>query len=705
MEYKSQKLLTKIVDESPSLIFVADLETFDLYYVNATALAFAGNPPESEWKKQKCYEFMRGKTEPCDFCNNTKLKEGEVICWTTYSEIQKKYYAVRDKLLTLDNGKQVKLEIANDITDTYSMLAQEKALNSCIETLHSIDTPNQSINKLLKTLATYYHADRGYIFKFSQDKEFMSNTYEWCSEGISSEMEHSQDVPTDWFTEWWDIFASKGEYSIPCLEDNIDKNSPIYHFLELQAVSSLILAPLRDKNSTIVGFIGVDNPEENMHLTGLIRSVTFFIADFLDKTEFFNEQFEQFSYTDTLTGVKNRHVYTKMIEGYEKFHPANIGIIYIDVNGLKTINDTQGYKHGDNLLLALVEILKEYFDNNVYRLGGDEFVVLLENIRKEIFDEEVEKLQGRLESDPILSVSIGATWTDNCENIINQIDHANGIMYLNKQKYYTESGSNPKYQGMLLNTLLSEIEDNRFIVHLQPQVDLKSLEVVSAEALVRKIDEHGKLIPPLFFIPLYEQLEIISHVDLFVFKYVCKMLKEWRDKGYNDSMQIGVNFSRNSLRTPDIVETLCSICEENEISPNRIIIEITESLDHVNKQQQLDIIQNFSNKGFSVSLDDFGSGYSNLSILADADFDEVKLDKSLVDTIIDSSKTRSLVKSILTVCADLEVPNSLAEGIETLDQYDIIKSLHCQKGQGYLFSKPLPVEEFENKYIIPQKNA
>ena len=216
---------------------------------------------------------------------------------------------------------------------------------------------------------------------------------------------------------------------------------------------------------------------------------------------------------------------------------------------------------------------------------------------------------------------------------------------------------------------------------------------MGAEALVRKKDENGGLIPPNKFIPFYEAEGVISHVDLFVLRSACTVMQQWLASGH--TVYMSVNFSRITLLEPDIVETIKEICRQYDVPTDLITIEVTESISKMDNDQLKELIETINDAGFSISLDDFGSKYSNLAILASMDFDEIKFDRSLVEALESNHKSRVVMESSVKMCRNLDGTSSLAEGIETKGQLDLLLDYQCDYGQGYYFSKPVPPEEFQ----------
>ncbi len=695
MDY--QKYAAKAADDLNSIIYISDMETYEIKYLNKAARNAFNCPNDNQWQNKKCYELLQGKTSPCEFCTNHIINENDFYTWEIHNEILNNYYSLKDIIIDVE-GKKLRMEIATDITELRLKINHEKALNACIETLHTDDSPHDSIGKLLKILATHYGAERGYVFTINSDKSTMSNTHEWCKEGIEPQIHNLKNVPLEHASDWFEAFDKVGEFSIADLEKDVDKNSEQYKTLEPQGITSLVVIPLRHKNNSFMGFIGLDNSARKEISTELIKTVAKFVEDFFDKTQLI-EQLNNLSYIDSLTGIANRHSYNKKLEHYEVFPPKTLGVIYVNINGLKHVNESKGYKYGDNLIITLANILTTLFGENVFKIDGDEFIVLQEDFTQALFDTAVQELRNKASGVEDLIVSIGSLWNGKVLSVAEQVEQADGLMYMEKQ-YYTSNKINQNYRTLLVTNIISEIEKGMFQVYLQPQLDLKTMQIASAEALVRKTNESGKIESPFFFIPFYEKENIIQYLDKHVFSQVCILLSSWKETPFYKNFTIAVNLSRITLQQENIVSDFLNICHESGITPDKIVIEITESIQLLDINFLTTITTEFSKAGFVLSLDDFGSGYSNLSLFIDTEFDEVKIDKSLIDSITTSERTRALVSYSIDVCNSLHVKTSVAEGIETQEQCDLLKKMNFGKGQGYLFDKPLPISDFEQKYII-----
>ncbi len=684
-----------ISDSSEDIVYLSDIDNYNLLYLNRAALTILGNPPEHEWKNQKCYQLLQGKTAPCEFCTNHLINDKEFYEWTFLNEIFNKTYLLKDKLIPM-RGKLVRLESATDISQVLSLeqelkekLAEERMILSCIETLHSGKDPQTSIDDLLKIVANYHQAERSYIFEENEDAPSIKNTYEWCAEGISAQLENLQDIPLTEVAKWYDHFEKAGEFYIDSVHDDLVPGSFEHEVLSAQQIISLVAAPLRDERGKLNGFIGVDNPKANIKKTSLMRSVTKFVSNFLDDTKILAE-LNKLSYYDILTGHKNRHSYRRALNDLNTMPIQSLGVVYADICGLRALNDAKGTSYGDLMIQQLANYLTDVFGDDCYRVGGDEFVSLKHNISEKEFENQIYTLKEKLKQEDRFKVSLGFTWNKN----LNAGNDSNNIYP--HQNFDIYGG---KYAAILAQNLEQEIANNKFAVYLQPQIDLQSEQIVGAEALIRRIDADGNIQVPLSFVPFYEKEGIISKIDIFVFKTVCSLLSQWREQGLDYKIKLSVNCSRQTVMEQDIVEKFVAIADSYQVPKKQIIIEITETISSADDMVLSKIISQFSAAGFSVSLDDFGSGYSNLSALKLTNFDELKLDMSLTCGIQDDKKSRILTKVALSLCDELENLISVAEGIETLEQYQILKGMGCKVGQGYYFAKPMPIEIFCNKYI------
>ncbi|KAA3400858.1 EAL domain-containing protein, partial [Akkermansia muciniphila] len=236
-----------------------------------------------------------------------------------------------------------------------------------------------------------------------------------------------------------------------------------------------------------------------------------------------------------------------------------------------------------------------------------------------------------------------------------------------------------------------------FMVYLQPKVRLDDQSTVGAEALIRYRASDDSILLPGHFLPLLEDSDLISQVDFYVFEIACSKVKQWIGEG-RSTVPVSVNFSRNTLAQPGFIERLITIADKYQVPRQWLEIEITESVETMADIDVKALIAAVHDAGFTVSVDDFGTHYANLSLLSAVDFDVLKIDKSLVDDIVHNEKTRSLLGALAQVCKQMGT-DMIAEGIESQEQADVLQGLGIAKAQGFLFSKPVPLSVYETQFL------
>ena len=676
-----------IINQQNLVAYATDTDTNEIIYMTQAAASLYGFEHVQDTYGKKCYELIQGLDSVCPFCTNSKLVPGQPYHWEHYNEKLQMWFDITD-ILVMYEGKYCRLEIARDVTaqkekfDRVSnRLTVEETLVDCIQTLSSEADVNAAVNRFLEIIGRFYAADRAYIFEYRKNQ--IKNTFEWCAPNIKPQLDLLQEIPIEYIRDWNHKFELDGEFFITSLDRDLETDSPDYRILKDQGIESLAAAPLK-KNGQIIGFLGVDNPMESTGDLSLLRSVCSFVLEEMERRRLI-QNLELFSYTDLLTGLQNRNSYIKMLDRLSHQTLRSLGVIYIDINGMKKINDSNGHKYGDRVIKKVADILKSRVENSAYRVGGDEFTVICADIGKQDFQTLTEKLIRDFDRNKEYDVSIGHTWKEGNVSADEEILKADDLMYAEKQRYYHAvlQGDRMARAG-IATELLRDIADHRFGVYYQPQICLKTGRIMGAEALVRKWSKRGTLILPDRFIPHYERERVICHLDLFVFETVCADWQNWKRQGIDT--HISSNFSRVTLMASDIVTQIKQICRKYEVPAEKITIEVTESISKLDPQQLIDLMNQIVAEGFSVSLDDFGSKYSNLSILTTLDFNEIKLSSD--------AKSRIVMKNTMQICRELPMTRSLAEGIETVEQLDLLHQYHCDYGQGYYFAKPMSAESF-----------
>ncbi len=693
-------MINTILEESDDIIYLSDPNTYEIVYMNKAARHICGLPTDQAIvPEKKCYELFQGQAAPCTFCNTHLLSTDKHYNWEFSSAILGKQFLSKGKLIEVD-GRILRMEVTTDITslDNQNLsipkhLTSEDVLVKCIQTLKSGSSFDAALQNILANITEFYHADRSYIYEFDESETLAHCTYEARSTVCGCSLRTLEAVPLHTLKPLIRLLQNE---NILIISDAVSCDPLVLKSIAWLTPNQkqLILVPFTNDAGNTLGFIGVDNPTLHLESSGLLTALSCFVVDDLNKRKLVHS-LKQMNYIDSLTGLKNRNSYFKRLQELQKSQQA-LGVVYLDINGLKKANDTHGHTYGDSLIVRASTLLTKVFKKEIYRIGGDEFVVLCVNTERNEFYDLVDKLRRRAERDNECRLSIGAKWDDGNSSVSDLIAAADELMYINKQSYYhTSADTSQKHRAHFIKELITAIDSGNYIVYLQPKVHLENRSIFGAEALIRMKDSDGKLIPPINFIPALESENAIRYVDFFVLETVCKTLAEWHKQGIN-MISMSVNFSRITLLEADVVDTMLRICRKYKIPPKWITIEVTESIGSMDTVALKDLIHNIKKAGFSVSLDDFGSQYSNLSLLSNIDFDELKFDKSMVDNIAVNEKSQVIMRYAIDMGLSLNDTISVAEGIETPEQLKLLLQMNCKYGQGYLFSKPIPIEEFRN---------
>ena len=705
LERMSQDLRAPM-DEISELMYISDIENHDLLFLNE---AGRKSFQVSDLEGRKCYEVLQGRDAPCEFCSTPHLTPGENYTWEITNPITHRHYLLKDRLLQWD-GRAARMEIAFDITEAEAekqalknTLDAEQMSMECVRILYREHDLARSVPAVLERLGRFLSADRAYLGLVREG--LIYNDYEWCGEGIAPQKDMLQALPLSSIASWLPIMEHQECVILENLEDIRDTLPEEYELLHSQEIRSLVAAPL-EQDGKLRGLLGVDNPppERIRTIVSLLQTISYFVMLAYRREE--NErQLSQLSYYDTLTSFYNRNRYMADLNGL-KGYTGSIGIVYLDVNGLKDINDQRGHAFGDKVLAECTQRMRQVFENaDYYRIGGDEFVIICRGISCALFDERVSSLRRSFGDSDLCRAAIGVQWAPRFEDVQLLIAKADAQMYEDKKDFYRKCASSNRYRhhndDMIRlsdpRVLQEELKQNRFVVYFQPKISSASGSTVGAEALVRYCPSVGSLVLPCNFLPMLEEGKTISQIDFYVFEYVCMQLHAWMKQG-KQMLPVSVNFSRSTLSQPDFVEQLVQICQKFQVDKKYLEIELTETSRESDGVDLQALVADLRKAGFLVSVDDFGTKYANLSLLSTVEFDVLKLDKALVDDVAHNPRARTIVQSIVEICKKVHI-QVVAEGIETEEQLVALRSCGVELVQGYLFSKPIAMEEFEKKYL------
>ncbi len=435
-----------------------------------------------------------------------------------------------------------------------------------------------------------------------------------------------------------------------------------------------------------------------------------------------NRQLRQIAYHDTLTGAYNLAGFTQKVRDSLEMS-KRCSIISMNIHQFKFINEIFGRDRADDLLRHMKQMLQQNLTEGEYfcRDSGDSFFLFL-------LDTDKPKIRKRLESimNQISLYSLNTrhnyqillycgvavrSGTESEDHVFEELithsifalhtakgSHQNNVWFYNFDLHKQEQLEN--YVESHMNQAL---KDQEFRLFLQPKFRLRDGTLGGAEALVRWTTQEGKIIFPDQFIPLFEKNGFCARLDLYMTEKVCCQMKKWIDSGLTP-VPISINQSKLLFYESDYVENLCRITKKYQISPNLITLEILEGLAMENVEELNARIAQLKEKGFHISLDDFGSGYSTLNTLGSLHIDELKLDRGFLSDLSPKENPSQMViiEEIISLTKRLSI-STVAEGIETAEGAELLKSLGCDLGQGYYYSRPIPAEEFTDKFLRTPK--
>lgn len=309
-------------------------------------------------------------------------------------------------------------------------------LNKCIAELISGEDEDASISNLLRIISGYFDGDRSYIVQIDEKSNVCTNTYEYAMNGVTAEKDNLQEVPMEMLDIWMDSFRKNGLYYIPDIEE--EQGQPYYETLKMQDITRLLAVPL-NSDGKIIGFLGVDNPRLHYEDHTLLSSIQYFLTDSLKAKER-KACLQYMSYRDMLTTLYNRNRYIQVLEGMKAKTVIKTGVAYIDINGLKRVNDLYGHEAGDRLIINTASSMLAILPENAYRVGGDEFVLICFDMDEKIFRSKVRDICDSIAAKRI-SVSVGVVWEESSSELETMLRRADDLMYAEKKKYYEKHGT------------------------------------------------------------------------------------------------------------------------------------------------------------------------------------------------------------------------------------------------------------------------
>ena len=431
-----------------------------------------------------------------------------------------------------------------------------------------------------------------------------------------------------------------------------------------------------------------------------------------------NRDLLKLAYYDGLTGAYNQEKFNRLLEPVLK-EKKPCCVAALNIRHFKFINELFGVEQANRLLCYIKTLIDGVCQNGEFfcRQGADCFYILLLETEREPVIQRIALLMEQI-SDiaiyhqkqyPVLlycGVAFSTEYSDEGETRTELMSRV--LLALGQAKrsgvhnicfYDQELHRREQLQNYVESHMKQALHDHEFQMHLQPKINLKTGKLGGAEALVRWVTGDGKMIFPDQFIPLFEENGFCVQLDLYMVEQACRHLRHWMDQG-QQPLPISVNQTKLLFYEPDYVEKLCRIISNYDIPPNLITLEILEGLSLNNLEELNQKIAQLRHKGFRISMDDFGSGYSSLNTLGNLQIDELKLDRGFLMAAAKEGggRQRLIMEQIILLAQKMEI-STVAEGVETAGDEEMIRELGCDFGQGYYYSRPISAEEFDERYM------
>jgi diguanylate cyclase (GGDEF)-like protein len=574
----------------------------------------------------------------------------------------------------------------------------------------------EKIQVMLEKVGNFFGAERTYLSLVDMEYNVMNATHEWINKEVATEIyfrEYSCKEISSWRM------------------NQIKKNIPVYirtlenlpqeayeekqYFLRKKIVS-MINIPF-SYNGRVQGILGIEslrvlkNFSNNSEST--LEIISNLLAHYLMKIESEKKQ-NNMTYYDQLTGLPNSILFNEKVNyaiNQASYSNENLGILYLNLDFFKTVNDTKGHEVGDELIKIIAEKLLECFCESdiVARFGGDEFLILLNNISKE---NDVNKIISDLMSifkfpfiikgqEFFVTASAGVAIYpidgDNTDTLIKNADLALHVAKNTGKNQCLLCSSNMKDEALkvmeLSNSLYHALEKNELFLYYQPQINIKTGKIEGLEALLRWDNPKFGRVPPNVFIPIAEKTGLINQIGEWVIRTACIQNKAWQDMGLT-SVRMAVNLSFIQFQNAKLVDMIESILKETGMNPRFLEIEITESIAVRETAYVINILNQLKKLGATISIDDFGTEYSSLSRLKMLPIDRIKMDIEFVRGIDGTDRDQAFAEVILDLTKKLGL-KLIAEGVETSSQLEFLRERMCDEVQGFYYFKPMPAENIE----------
>lgn len=570
------------------------------------------------------------------------------------------------------------------------LLEQEKDVAlDCVSTMLSARTLDASLLGVLQTIGGYYRADRVYTLMLVEDRCAVIMTFEWtgaCKRSI-------QQAVSGMRLERFPLLKRCMEERVPAFlirhlppgPESDGSEEKTWHFTAFPLING----------QEMEGFLCIENAREHPTDAALFSTLIPFM---LQQRERFRSEGHPTGATERLMGLPDLRAYMETLYTITSENYSSMGAVCLDIPSLSAINSRFGFEYGSRMLWYVAKTLSELFGSALlFRTWDAEFVIFCSNTTREVFVGYCGRLRSILQRRYPGQVRIGRAWSDGFFTGSRLAKEAKAAM----QMEFAGSAAGPRAGNESVEpyaTVEEVVQDGRFTVYFQPQIDMRTGALSGAEVVIRGVAEDGAIIPPSQFIEYLESSGMIRELDYFVLEQALDQADRWRKSGLG-VIPVAVNLSRITLAHPSSLASVLAIQSRYpEFPTSALELEITERGDGIDTAGFQAIVERFHACGLRLGLDDFGSQYANLPLFTNVKFDTVKLDRSLIADVASNPINRTLVQDIVRICRTYGI-DCVAEGVETQAQVDALLEMDCFHAQGFYYDRPLPAEVFEEKYL------
>lgn len=678
--------------------------TKKIIYMNEAGRTTLGLSLE-QVKELYCYELFKGRCEECGVC---ELHANHVhVLSDEEAEGFKKYipqgrFYIQSKYMTW-SGEPARLVTFANLNDTKHVeacmeesLETQETLSKCWSLILSSDTPEADYTKILQILNQYYDADCCAIVtkgekKYEEIFEYHKNAGQSVAEGLRYALEEGT-------FEACEVLLDEDGYMRPRhIDEKLKEHPELAKELEKKFVHNTIGLALSRYNH-LIGILMVINPRHHVNENSVLSHVgAFFCSDLARKILSDNNDYA--SNHDVMTRLWSRDFMGVWQQQYGFLFQGGMGVFTADIYRLKDINKQLGYESGNERLIELADLFRKVFGGySIFRYDDDQVLTVVHNVDQQTFEKMVHYAL-ELIDELHFEVSRGYAWKAEAtiEDAIELIGVAEDYLAVHKTYVQKKNDAAGKLARKIEGDIVERIQNGNFRMFLQPKVNIITGKTVGAEALVRLYDDEKGFVSPGLFIPLLEENNVVHLVDLFILRQTFQFQKTAREAGL-ELVPISVNFSKNTLMYPNLMEFIETQCQTYGAPEGLIRIEITETISNMDHMEVNRIAKALHNMGFSISMDDFGTKYSNMAVLTQFDFDTVKIDRSMIIDIVENEKNQLILKHMIQMLQDLGM-EVVIEGVETSEQVTVLKELGCDVVQGFYFGKPEAESRFYELYM------